>query len=713
MKKCRTILYTICLCLLVMTLSFPSAFAATNMSDKNDDSVVLDDMVVTATRSQSSVFATPVTISVVDQQEIQEQNATTFADLLDGVAGVTLSGAGPWETTPTIRGMGTNRVLVLFDGDRETNLWAGRAPLTPFIDSSDIERIEVVKGPSSVLYGSDALGGVINIITKEVALADGDTWQTQHHVGTRYSSVDDGLVGNYTLNAGGHGLGIRINVAAEDHDDYEVGDGDELPHSQFENKSLDLKTLYNFNEHHTVKAELRINDINDMGVAQKDPNAPESHFTLYNTRSYKLAYVGTDLGAIQRLETRVFHVDQKRRFVGDFPNTAKQVHNLKLNTIDSTATGGSLQTAFAPGAYQQWTTGLEIVHETTDSAESQQIFSTTNEALKKLLTFQPVPDGKRDHLGVFAQNEISVNERWNLTLGGRYDYFAADADDVTMSQSSYSADGVMTAQSVNEFSRETDQAVTFSLGSLYALSNTLHLSTNLGTAFRAPDLFERYSTRGGGSQVIIGNPDLDAEYTYNADLGLKFQSSRARGYVSVFYNRIDNYIDLVKQESSFLGSIPTYAYANVEEAELYGVDAEAIIHLSPHLDLETAIAWVEGKDRDTRDHLSAIAPLNGRIGLRYAAPLANGMHYTLRAQATLYDRQRNVSASEEETPGYATVDLHAGLSLGEWGMFEEIDLNASLKNLFDRGYRSHLRSSQKPWLYEPGRSLVVGLKCLF
>jgi len=708
MKNRHIIRYVLFICLLMTTLSLSSAFA-----DATTDSIRLDDMVVTATRSENSAFATPVTISVVDQQEIQEQNATTFTDLLDGVAGVTLSGAGPWETTPTIRGMGTNRVLVLFDGDRETNLWAGRAPLTPFIDSSDIDRIEVVKGPSSVLYGSDALGGVINVITKEVALADGDTWQAKHHIGTRYSSVDDGVVGNYTVNAGGHGLGIRLNVAAEDHDDYEVGDGDELPHSQFENKSLDLKTLYNINDHHTVKAELRINDINDMGVAQKDPSAPESHFTLYNTRSYKLGYIGTDLGAVQRLETRVFHVDQKRRFVGDFPNTAKQVHNLKQNTIDTTATGGSLQATFAPGRNQQWVTGLEIVHETTDSDESQQIFSTTNESLKKLLTFQPLPDGERDHLGLFAQDEIMVSEDWSLTLGGRYDYFAADADDVTMSQTSYGSNSAATIASVNKFSRETDQAVTFSLGSLYALSNTLHLTANLATAFRAPDLFERYSTRGGGSQVIIGNPDLDAEYTYNADLGLKYLSSRASGYVSVFYNRIDDYIDLVKQDSSFLGSIPTYGYVNVEDAELYGIDAEATIRLTSRLDVETAIAWVEGKDRDTNDHLSAIAPLNGRIGLRYAAPLNNGMRYTLRAQATLYDRQRNVSDSEKETPGYTTVDLHAGLNLGAWAMFDAIDLNVSLKNLLDRGYRSHLRSSQATWLYEPGRNIVVGLQCTF
>lgn len=713
MKNHHTVFRLIFLNCITIILSVSTALAIAEPVNMNDGSHVMDDLVVTASRSEHSPFTTPVSISVVNQEQIQEQNASTFTDLLDGVAGVTLSGAGPWETTPTIRGMGTNRVLVLYDGDRETNLWAGRAALTPFIDSSEIERIEVVKGPSSVLYGSDALGGVINVITKDVAFATGDSWQTQQRVGMSYSSVDEGTIGNYTINAGGHGLGIRLSIAAQDHDNYEMGGGDELPHSQFENKSLDLKTLYHLNDNNRITAELRINDINDQGVAQKDPSAPESHFSLYNTRVYKLGYVSQDLGSVQQLETRLFHVDQKRRFCGDFPNTAKQVYNLKNNTIDTTATGGSLQATFAPGQRQQWITGVELIHETTDSDETQQIFSSRNNALKKLISFQPVPDGKRDHFGFFAQNKISFCERWHLTLGGRYDYFATDADDVTMTQSSYGDSGVTTIQAVNHFSRETDQALTFSLGSLYALSNTLHLSTNLATAFRAPDLFERYSTRGGGSQVIIGNPNLDAEYTYNADIGLKYLSSRAKGYVSVFYNRINDYIDLVEHNSSFLANIPTYGYVNVEDAELYGFDADATLSLTSHLDVEAAIAWVEGKDRDSHDHLSAIAPLNGRIGLRYSALTTNQMRYSLRAQANLYDRQRNVSDSENETPGYATFDLHAGINFGSWGMLDEVKLNVSLKNLFDRGYRSHLRSSQQTWIYEPGRNIVVGVQCVF
>ena len=157
-------------------------------------------MVVTATRSENSAFATPVTISVVDQQEIQEQNATTFTDLLDGVAGVTLSGAGPWETTPTIRGMGTNRVLVLFDGDRETNLWAGRAPLEHRLSTAATligSKWSRVPLPCSTAATPSAAS--LTSSPRRWLWPMGDTWQAQHHIGTRYSSVDDGVVGNYTV----------------------------------------------------------------------------------------------------------------------------------------------------------------------------------------------------------------------------------------------------------------------------------------------------------------------------------------------------------------------------------------------------------------------------------------------------------------------------------------------------------------------------------
>lgn len=679
------------------------------------NTTVLDDTVVTATRSENSSFDVATPVSVMSQQKLQELGASSLSEALSPIAGVSMSGGGPWETTPIIRGMGSNRVLVLYDGDRETNLWSGREPLTPFLDVSTIERIEVVKGPSSVLYGSDALGGVINIISTEARLAAGESWQIENTLSGTYSSIDSGYSGSYTVNAGGEGLGMRLSIYGRDHDSYEDGDDDTLPNSQYEAKGLNLKALYLLNEYHKITAEFRIHDINDFGIPQKDPRAPESHFSLFNTRAYKLGYSGENLGLIQKFESRFFHVDQQRQYSGDFPNIEKKVHNVKENTIDTSATGGSIQATFKPSNRHHWITGVEMVHETTDSDETQKIQTLVDNTLKKQLIFQPVPDGRRDHFGLYAQDQITLTDRWQVTAGGRFDFFITDAEDVSLSQLSYDKSGALKKEvtSVNQFSRERDQALTYSFGSVYAINHWLNLTANLSTAFRAPDMFERYSTRGGGSKLIIGDPNLDAEYTYNADLGVKFFTARSKGYFNLYYNRIKDFIDLSKQSDSFMESISTYQYVNVEDAELYGFDWETTFKLNSCFDLMATMAWVEGKDVDTREHLNSIPPLNGSVVLRFNEEITNTLSYYVSTSVNLFDRQRNVAEGENETPGYTTLDLNFGLNVATLGPLKDIKLHLALKNLLDRNYRSHLRSSQAEWLYEPGRSIVTSMQCSF
>ncbi|HED30114.1 MAG TPA: TonB-dependent receptor, partial [Prosthecochloris aestuarii] len=137
----------------------------------------LPEIVVTATKTAEDPFFVPSSIETVSPAEIEREVAGNTPELLEKVPGVSVEGSGAWEAAPIIRGFSGTRTLVLVDGEQENNLWAGRDPLSPFIGMADIERIEVLKGPASVLYGSDALGGVINFITKKPDYARNDTWQ--------------------------------------------------------------------------------------------------------------------------------------------------------------------------------------------------------------------------------------------------------------------------------------------------------------------------------------------------------------------------------------------------------------------------------------------------------------------------------------------------------------------------------------------------------
>jgi hemoglobin/transferrin/lactoferrin receptor protein len=606
---------------------------------------------------------------------------------------------------------------VLIDGDRETNLWAGRSPLNPFVDVGSIERVEVVKGPASALYGTDALGGVINIITKDAALADQDQWQAQHTVNTRYSSTDNAVYGRYGLTAGGNGFGFNLGISGRDAQNYEDGRGNEVNNSQFENQSIDLGAKYCISERNELSASVRINAIDDQGIPQKNAQAPFSHYDQFDTAAYKLGYHGRSLGMWDKVKVKTFYVDQQRSFEGKFPSSQVPVSTLKENQIDTSALGASLEMGTSTGTRHQLVGGVEFVREETDSSEQQMVLRDSDQMLRKRTSFEPVPTAHRSHIGVFIQDDISVGDKLVVIAGGRYDHFTADADDVPYTEDRFDEQGriLSSTTEVNTFSRETDGAGSLNLGLLYRYTEHVHLTTNLGTGFRAPDIFERYSTRGGGSQMIIGNPSLDPEYSYNADTGIKTRFGRFTGDVNVYYTQVHNYIDTAVQDTSFVpgSDIDTYKYVNVQDAELYGFEATAKWELTKDMDLFGNVAYVAGKNRDTGERLNNIAPLHGTVGATWEKKIRRNLTAWIEPSADFYDRQDHTAPGESETPGYAIVNLAAGLRMPSCGPVRDLDLVLRVENLLDKYYRSHLRKDDRDYIPESGCNVITSIKFSF
>ncbi|BBO93118.1 TonB-dependent receptor [Desulfosarcina ovata] len=698
-------------CRFTITFCFILSFAINGLAE--DNVYLMDTIVVTATRSEDNTFDVPTPISTIDEQRLQETAPASIADAIADIPGVSMESAGSWETSPVIRGLGQNRVLVLYDGDRETNLWAGRMPFTPFMDMGSVSRIEVVKGPASALYGTDALGGVINIITREVEFSEGDQWQMENTIKGRYSSTDNGWFGRYELAAGGKGLGFLLGISGRDVENYTDGNGDEINNSQFENRNLDLKARYALSDKQGLTASLRINQIDDMGVPQKDPSAPYSHFDRFDTNSYKLGYEATDLSFFENLKARIYYVDQDRSFKGRFPSSSSPVYNLKSNDIETSAIGGSFQGLIPLGDRHGLTAGFEAVREGTDSTETQLIQRNSNDSLARRLKFQPVPDAERYHYGAFVQDEMHLMPKLTLIAGGRYDYFDASAKDIEFTDSRYNASGAQTSSSseINDFSDADDSAATFNIGLLYRLTEHYHLTANVGSGFRAPDIFERFSTRGGGSQILIGDPDLDPEYSYNYDVGMKVRYSRFQGSFNLFYTRVDDYIDTVLQDTSFISDIPTYKYVNVQDAELYGFDGEAQFAFTDSFSVFGTISSVVGKDRDSGDRLNNIPPLNGTLGVRWESHLYDTMRYWIELSGDLYARQNHPAPDEDKTPGYAVFNLRTGLDIPTvWSAIHDMQLTLNIENILDKYYLSHLRKDDMDFIPEPGINIIAAVQ---
>jgi len=670
----------------------------------------LEEMVVTATRIETKNFDLSAPVEVVTPQNLEIDNPVTTAQSLEKLPGVSISKAGVWELAPVIRGLGGNRVLVLIDGDRENNLWAGRAPLTPFIDVGEVERIEVVKGPGSLLYGTDALGGVINIITKVPDFAKNEQWTFLNSVESRYSSVDNGWFGRYYLQGGGYGFDFGIALSGRNTDDYRDGGGDKIDNSQYEATNIDLKGRYFFNDNHELNFSIKTGNIDDMGVPQKS-GAEYSHFTKFDTDTYKIAYHGRKLGWLDDLQWRTWYVDQKREYQGKFFSSSKPVYTEKVNNIDSSVLGTTVQARVDFSASHSLIGGVEYAYETCDGDEEHNKKKNANNKTFKLVTFKPVPDAERNHAGIFMQDELSFGDAVTLWTGLRYDYFSADADDVTFTTYIYDKTGqniIKTKKSTSYFGDKTDGALTFKLGLLYAVNDNIHLTTNFSSGFRAPDIFELYSTR-GGSYILLGDPDLDPEYAYNLDLGFKFDYDRFRVSCSGFYNQVQDYIDLVYRGASFAG-LKAYEYVNVSDAELYGADASFEFDLLQKLTLFGNIAYVKGRERHSHDRLNKIPPLNGLLGIRWQDELKNGVAYWFECNSQMYDAQNHPAEDEEETPGYSIFNLSSGIKFN-YASLRDVTLSLNVENLFDKKYRSHLNYAD--FLSEPGFNVVSSLKISF
>jgi hemoglobin/transferrin/lactoferrin receptor protein len=231
------------------------------------------------------------------------------------------------------------------------------------------------------------------------------------------------------------------------------------------------------------------------------------------------------------------------------------------------------------------------------------------------------------------------------------------------------------------------------LGVLYKLSQNVNLYGNVGRAFRAPTLLERFFDGPHDVARDIGNPDLDPETSWNFDTGVKMQLERWSAMASVFYNRIDDYI--VKQ----LNATGDYEWTNFAEVRLYGAEAGLDFQLGHGFSLFATASHVRGRNEETHDDLPAIPPLKARYGLRFDQAFGdheNKRHLWAELSGTSAARQKHPGPNEKDTAGWTRIDFRAGYDLGDrWS------LSFAVENLTDKSYHDHLSGAWQLFnLYE-------------
>ena len=687
---------------IISTMVIANAFAG-------EQAYILDEIVVSATKEEKKVFDLAAPMEVVSSGEIEKNTPTNPGQALERLPGVSMATSGIWNINPTIRGLSLGRTLVLIDGVRESNnIWRQTDPIAPVIDMGEIERIEVIKGPASVLYGTDALGGVVNIITKKPDFALKDEWTFSNAAEGLYSSVDEGWYGRYRLSGGGHGFDFMLGASGRDNDNYEDGAGDEVNNSQFKNQSFDLKSHYYFNQDHFVTVEIRDNEIDDMGVTFK-PNSPYFRYTEYDNQTYKLAYDGINTGFFDSVHFDLFHTKQERSVEGKAFSDDKPMYSLKTSHVNTDSNGANMHTFINIKENQRLLTGFTYSHETSTSNETLKSFAIANDKQALQLDFEPIPDAKTDLYGIFAQDELFIGDKTTLTLAVRYDHIETSSEDLPFKMVKYTPGPVESLENI-DVSDETFDAFTYNVGLLYALTSNIHITANANSGFRAPTIMELYAIRWGAETAYFGNQELDPEHSYNFDLGAKLNYQKFRGMFNIYYNQVKDLISpKIFPDDPWMGK-PKEMYVNIADAELYGFEASAEYDFLEWMTLFGNLAYVCGEDTDNDEYLSDIPPLNGLAGVRFY--LENGKNkYWLELEAQIFDNQDHTASWEDDTAGYSVFNIKSGMKLPV-GYFDNITLTLNVENLFNKQYHDHLKV-KNTYSYNPGLNILAGLKIEF
>ena len=693
----------------------------------------LPETIVTATRTARSVKELPNSAAVVSGERLRnELMAPNMPEALREQPGVMLQKTGVGWTSPYIRGFTGFRTLLLVDGIRFNNSTFRDGPnqYWSLVDPWSLERLELVKGPGAVMYGSDAVGGTVNAITRSPQLGEGveaNSWE--RHVSTLYSSADNSLVGRGEVSGNiNNRLGYQVGYTWKDFNDLRAGRGTGLQsHTGYDEWNGDLKLDYlltpnqklTFAHLQTTQDDLWRTHRTIYGESWQGTAAgtdlrdsfDEAHQLTY------LKYDAVDLGGVvdaihaalswqkqQEDETRIkAKTDGAGKVITPYTYPTTEYQGYDVGTL------GLNLALESPSPIGRWTYGVEYYRDSVSSYK--RTYNRPAGTLKSVDIQGPVADDAAyETTGIFAQDVMPLGERWELTLGGRYDYARADAARVKDPVS-----GLPVAMS-DRWDSFTGQSRL-----MYSVDEERHwrLFGGVAQSFRAPNLSDmtRYDIA-RTNELETPSANLEAEHFLTYEMGVKADHARWSGELALFRTEIQNMI-VRAPTGNTVGGLREVMKKNAGRGYIQGVELGGEFRATTEWTLFANVTWLDGEVDGyptsaavrQREPVSRLMPATVNGGARFE-PLCWNKKFFLEASCTVAQKQDEMSAADradlqrfppDGTPGYELFNLRAGYQITP-----DIKIAAALENIFNRNYRIAGSGSN-----EPGRNLVLGFDAKF
>lgn len=645
----------------------------------------VDIVVADVPRTRLSQDSTRVT-TVLRGQELNRRLDLTIASTLEGQAGVAVASNGPATARPVIRGLGGDRILILEDGGRIGDLSFASPDHAVAIEAVTATEVEVLRGPAALLHGSNALGGIVNVIREEIPTETGH--RTHGSLILQGQSVNTGLAGGGYVTGSRGPIALRFEASGRTADDLYTPLG-ELENTGIETLNLSAGLSWHrlpdglpghvggayryyrseygipaYGDHHHHEDEHGLEEDHDHDHAHEGVKIRMQRHTARGQ-----AQIMSLPGPFAWLKLDGAYTDYRHEEVEALGTVGTQFE-LRSGTIDLQARHDRSAFDSSNGA----TVGIQA--QWSDYRAGGSIALTPT----KEYGFAVYVVDERELVPI-------VNRPLRLQIGARYDWRRVEP-----ARESVADIGVIRTRDFGAF--------TASAGALYVLGDGVTLGTSVSRAFRTPNANELFSE---GPHLAtysyeVGNPDLEEETGLGVDVFLRIARERLRGEVAVFRNGIDDYIYARNTGQLSPTGLPVYQHVN-GDAVLTGFEGSAEWRVTRGFVLDGAVSYVRGTLTATDEPLPQIPPLQGRLGARYEAE-----RFFVAAGWKGAARQDRVGEFETPTDGYGVFDASAGVRWPVGGQLHTLTLR--IDNITNEVYRDHL-SRIKEIMPQAGRGVSL------
>lgn len=677
-----------------------------------------DDIVVTANRLEEKAYEIPAMISIISAVDVKEKTIAQTPELLRDAAGVNVQKTNQGGGSPIIRGLKSNRLLLMVDGIRMNNSTyrGGNFQYLNTIDAELVERIEVVHGPNAVMYGSDALGGVVHAISKKPDISPDNT--ITGAVNSQISTADETKTINGNLVVSHPGWAAMVSGGYKNFGNVRRGDnGGRLLMQRLSNDSRTSRTLskvqapnnywaYDFNSLVRIRPDDKSQIITgyqrnrQIDVPRYDVIETQTDsLRLFSPQERDLLYLRyfrqTEALLYDNISTTIsWHRQSERRRRIRKGGQIESVDRFGVNTL-----GFSTQLNNIISDRNRLNYGMDVYFDYISSASFQQQINTNARTPSAPL----FPDGSMfiQH-GWYIQNSWTPTSSWKISPGIRYSGFRLRAP--------FSTDPSLPVQFGTL--KQSTRALTGSLGIKYALIRQINMVGNLAQGFRTPNMDDasKLGPGKGGTIYEVPNPDLKPERSISVDGGLKVKSKYLEGDLIGFYNRINDV--LIRTPVTLNGSpvivdqgdtLSVFHKENAGQAMTAGFDINARIILNNRYNIRGRINYTYGQNISDNEPLSGIPPVSGFVEAERSGEFLTA-HISFRfaqSQTRLSSEDKiDLRIPEGGTPGWQVFNIQISRTLNE-----RLSFSLALNNITDRNYREHLSG-----LNAPGRNIILSLR---